>query len=279
MNLSVTSIFSFRERNRNDPTVEVQRPIDTKVRGFVLDRIAASKGALLPSAAAPEIAAFLFPKLEFSKMEFFRKKRQTKLRRSPLMRKAPIGLMPVDPEGWVNALMQFIFFVPGFAEGFIFAPKSFFPIQEFIDQYSHDMIEGKAVSSANGATLFRLFHLKFPDYSLRQIFEALIHLLKPKWGLFQGVYEALKQARSSDIFLSLNSLKKQIFREGGQYFDLNAFIEKRPDGGGVNYIAYVKLEGSWYQCDNDRVTQIRSDMLSLSLQRGVLSHYRQVRPG
>lgn len=278
MNLSVHPIFSIRERNRGNQRPLVRKPVDSKVRGVVLEKIGATTGALLPFASAPQIITFLLPEFESGKMGQMLKKKKSKLLKTPLPRKTPIGLMSVDLEGWVNALMQFILYVPGFADSFTFAPRSLFPIQEFIDQYHQDLADGRAVSSANGSQLFRLFTFRFPNCSPKEIFQSLIHLLKPKWELFRNVFEALRSRRSTDLFFSMSELKKQIFSEPNCYYDLDAFIEKRPDGGRVNYIAYVKVAGSWYQCDNDRITQIRSDMLSMSLQRAILSHYKEIAP-
>lgn len=273
MNFSVNPIFATRERIREEGKIEIQNPIDSKVRGVVLEKIGQTKGALLPSASAPQIVSFLLP------VGDKQKKRKNKLRRTPLPRKTPIGLLPIDPEGWVNALMQFILYVPGFAESFAIAPRSLLPIQEFIDHYHLDLAEGKSTSSANGSALAQVLASKFHNLSLKEVVEALIRLLMPKWTVHKSIYEALMRPRSSDLFLSSSGLKKQLYADPGQYYDLDTFVEKRPDGSRFNYIAYVKVEGCWYQCDNDRVTHLRSDLLALPLQRSVISHYLQVRLG
>ena len=44
------------------------------------------------------------------------------------------------------------------------------------------------------------------------------------------------------------------------------FIEYRPDGrNGACFVTYVKIEGSWYQCDDDRITALRSTIGSVPL--------------
>lgn len=281
---SISPIPPMRERIRDELKVEIQNPYDStsdsKVRGLVLQKIGqTTKGALLPTSSTPQIVSFLLPESEGNKMDAFQKKRKNKLRKTPLPRKTPIGLTSADPEGWVNALMQFILYVPGFAESFSIAPRSLFPIQEFIDQYHQDLIEGKAASSANGLGLVRLFSSKFPNMSLKEVLQELMHLLMPKWTVHRGHYEALSKPRTADLFLASNSIKKQLYADPGQYYDLDAFIEKRPDGPRIHYIAYVKVEGCWHQCDNDRVAQLRSDLLAQPLQRTVFAHYRQVQLG
>lgn len=278
MNLSVTPISPVRERKPEEGTkFQEQSPIDSKVRGFVLERIAHTKGGLLPSASAPEIIIGLIPGFESGKAEYApRNKKKAKLRKTPHPRRTPIGLMRVDPEGWLNALMQFILFIPGLAEAFYFAPRSFYPIQEFIEHYTQDQHENRLVSTANNIALFRFVSLKFPSFCLNEIFQYLIYLLQPKWEVHNHLTDALKIAGSNDLFVKQSSLKKQIFADTGICYDLDAFIEMRPDGLNVNYITYVKVDGSWFQCDDERITQIRSDTLSLPLQKGILFHYKRI---
>ncbi len=277
MNLSVTPILPSTERKKEEePIPQSRKPIDSKVRGFVLERIASTKGGLLPSASAPEIIIGLLPGFESGKAEHgARDKKKAKQRKMPHARRAPIGLLSVDPEGWLNALMQFILYVPGFSESFSFAPRSFYPIQEYIDRYHHDQQEGQSVSSANGVALFRFLSIRFPDFCLYEIFHHFVTLLHPKWAIHKHIADALKSGQS-DLFVTQSSLKKQIFAEPSLYYDLDAFIEMRPDGLGVNYIAYVKMDGSWYQCDDERITQMRSDSLTLPLQKGILFHYKRI---
>jgi len=63
----------------------------------------------------------------------------------------------------------------------------------------------------------------------------------------------------------------------GISYDLDAFIEIRPDGDdGEHYIAYLKREGTWYQCDEERVIQFRSNCLNVPLRRATLLHYKRV---
>lgn len=277
MNVSIAPIFPIRERNREERGQE-GRLIDSKVRGLVLERISQTKGGLLPSAMAPKIVIDFLPALESAKLEQGQsEKRKAKLRKTPLKRKAPIGLRPVDPEGWLNALMQFILFVPGFAELFFFAPKSFYPFQEFIDQYFHDREENCTLSSANGTALFRFVRSKLSDISLNEIFQFLIRSLHPQWEIHKTIEEALESGYPTDFFITESCSRRQFFA-GPDFFcyDLDAFIELRPDGSSVNFITYVKYEGGWYQCDDDRITQLRSNSLAAPLSRAILLHYLRI---
>lgn len=278
MNVSVTPIFPLRDRNSDEGSFPARRPIDSKVRGVVLERICHARGGLLPSATAPQIVIDLLPAFESAKMEHApREKRKSRLRKTPLLRRAPIGLRPVDPEGWLNALMQFILFVPEFAELFFFAPRSFYPFQEFIDQYHHDQQENSTLSSANGVALFRFLCLKLSSLCLHEIFQFLIRVLHPKWEIHKNIDEALEKGYSTDLFVTESSQKKQFFTGPDLFcYDLDAFIELRPDGSTVNFITYVKLEGAWYQCDDDRITLLRSTSLNIPLHRAVLLHYKRI---
>lgn len=275
---SVNPVFPTQERNRDErANLDEQKPIDLKVRELVLDRISQARGGLLPSATAPQIIIGLLPGYEEGKVVNSKpqEKRKSKLRKTPLSRRIPIGLLPVDQEGWLNALMQFILYVPGFAESFSFAPRSWYPIQDFIDQYHHDQQENKQISTANSSALYRFLSIKLPNYNLHEICRYFIRILHAKWEVHYYVTEALKGG-SNDLFVAESYLKKQIFVEPNLYYDLNAFIEMRPDGSNVNYIAYVKMDGNWFQCDDERIMQLRSDSLTLPLQRGVLAHYKRI---
>jgi len=277
MNVSVAPIFPIRERDREERTERTHKPIDTKVRGLVLERISHAKGGLLPSAMAPQIVIDFRPTLETGKREHGqREKRKGKLRKSPLKRGVPIGLRPVDPEGWLNALMQFILFVPGFAEIFSFAPRSFYPFQEFIDQYFHDVEENCTLSSANGGSIFRFLRSKLVHISLNEIFQFFIRVLHPKWVLHKTIEEALIGGRPTDFFITESCSERQFFTDSDLYYDLDAFIELRPDGSSVNFITYVKHGGVWYQCDDDRITQLRSNHLGVPLSRAILMHYHRI---
>lgn len=276
MNFLISPIFPVKERT-SEERFQVRRPIDSRINGFVLEKIGQAKSALLPSVISPEIISFFSTGLEVGKMGYFHQKKRHKQSKSLSPRKKPIGLTPPEPEGWVCAIMQFILHVPKFADLFSLAPRSFFPIQEFIDQYRQDLEEGKSFSVANGQALFRLFHFRFPDFSPVQIVGALMTLINPKWKIYPTIQEALLFAKTPDLFLYTGALRKQLYAAPGPYYDLDAFIEKRPDGIRSNYICHVKVEGCWYQCDETRVTQLRSDLLALPLQRAILSHYAQVR--
>lgn len=281
MNVSVAPIFPIRERDHEEGAEEVRKPIDSKVRGLVLERISHAKGGLLPSAIAPQIVIDFRSGLEAGgKVRGQGEKRKGKLRKTPLKRGAPIGLRPVDPEGWLNALMQFILFVPGFAEIFSFAPRSFYPFQEFIDQYFHDIEEKCTLSSAHGGSIFRFLRSKLNHISLHEFFQFFIRALHPKWTLHKTIEDALKEGSPTDFFITESCLERQFFTDPDFYcYDLDAFIELRPDGGSVNFIAYVKHGGVWYQCDDDRITQLRSNHLGVPLSRAILLHYHRIQWG
>jgi len=253
-------------------------PFDSKVADGVLGKIAEAKGALLPSTSAPQVVIDLLPTFDTGKAHVPPKtKRKKKLRKTPLKRMPPIGLMSVDPEGCLNALMQFMLFIPGFAESFYFAPRSFTPFLEFIEQYTHDQQEKNSVSSANGGVLFRFLSHKLEDLSLHEIFQFLLRSLYLKWVIYPNLTEALNNGRPTDLFLSEKSMKKQVFTQPDFCcYELDAFIELRSDGVNVNFVTFVKLEGSWSQCDDERITHLRSNQLNGSLQRSVLLHYKKL---
>jgi hypothetical protein len=251
-----------------------------KIRGFVLGRISQAKeGGLPPSTTSHQVVIDFLPALDSAKRgeRGQREKRKSKMRKSPLKRKPPIGLRPVDPEGWLNALMQFILCIPGFAELFFFAPKSFSPFQEFIDQYFNDREENCTISSANGVALLRFLRTKLLYISLDEVFQLFMRTLNPKWEIHKTMDEALNNRYPPDFFITESCSRRQFFTTPDFFcYDLDAFIELRPDGLSVNFITYVKHEGVWYQCDDDRITQLRSTSLAIPISRAILLHYQMV---
>lgn len=251
MNISVNPIFSLSEqRHREDALVQIRQNVDSKICNIVFKRI---------------------------HRETTRKSNKLGKVSVGKGKKPPIGLRPVDPGGWLNALMQFILFVPTFTGLFFFAPRSFSPFQEFIDQYQQDQQENRTLSSANGLILFRFLSSKLTHMSMTEIFDFLISSLNANWKIHSTMDEALCGGNPNDFFVTENLKKKQLFKFPERYcYDLDAFIEVRPDGPAATFFTYVKVEGIWYQCDDDRITQLRSDRLDIPLKRGVLFHYQRV---
>ncbi|PIS02420.1 MAG: hypothetical protein COT85_05335 [Chlamydiae bacterium CG10_big_fil_rev_8_21_14_0_10_42_34] len=282
MNVSVTPIAPLRDRNSEEGRFQAKSsPVDSKVRGVVLELMCNAKGGLFASASAPQIVIDVLPTFDSSQLGYTPKeKRKSKLKKAPINRKAPIGLKSVDREGWLNSLMQFILFVPGFAELFFFAPRSFYPFQGFIDQYYLDQQENRAISRVNGLMLFRFLNLKLSSLSLCHVFEFLSSHLHPQWKISATLDDALATPGAKDLFVIAPTSRRQFFTEENAFFyDLDAFIELRPDGQELSFITYVKVDGSWYQCDDDRITQLTSNYLSVPLSRSVLLHYRRVELG
>ncbi len=274
--MNVNPITPLREKRPGEEGGQVRNPIDSKVRGLVLERISQARGGLLPAAMAPQILLDLLPALESLHMEH-RPRTKQKMRKVPLLRGIPIGLLSSDSEGWVNALMQFILFIPGFTDLFFFAPRSFYSFREFIDQYQSDQQQNKNPSSANGIALFRFLTFRVPDLGLHEVFQFLLRALHAKWIIHPHLKGALQTDFPTDLFVIANGMKWQLFPEPKLFcYDLDAFIELRPDGPSVNFIAYVKVQGAWYQCDDEQITLLRSNCLQAPLYRSVLSHYRRL---
>jgi len=327
---------TFPEEHSLPP--EIQKPTDSKVKGLVLQRIGhlGSRGAALhPTATSPLVidllSAMAIPALEEAgreqEIEFFKKSRTAKRPKlRPIAAKGiPIGLRRVEAFGWtnaINALMQFVIFLPGLADLFHFVPRSFQCFLDFIEQYLLDQQENLSISSANTLHLVRCLIKKLPSHLFRsplraniyEIFQALIKDLfphvrlpsstpmqndsiafHPEWHVIwdlanhSSLDEAIKkkwQGRPQEILVAVKGskenacrlVKKQLFTEPDWIcYDLDAFIELRPDGSKeAHFVTYVKIDGGWYQCDDDRVTALRSPCLSVPLHRSVLLHYKRI---
>ncbi len=322
----------------------------SKVKGLVLERIglSSSRSALLPSATAPRVLVDLLSAFSVSSLQEagrnqasewmpLPRRSKQKLRKWSSKREAPIGLKrrgsyPFFHEGmWINpfnALMQFILFLPGFADLFFFAPKSFHPFQDFIDHYKAEQNENKEVSSADTPSLIRCAMKNLPRHLFKDeidLYKILQHLIQslfpalpalsassaksyfpdsiafqPKWHILWEIksgktLDELIQEKWDEKALELlvsvngveesscNLIKKQFFTPSDWFcYDLDAFIELRPDRGSASYITYLKIDGGWYQCDDDRISHLRSNSLNVPLCRSLLLHYKRIefgRPG
>lgn len=137
--------------------------------------------------------------------------------------------------------------------------------------------------------LFPHVRFLFLDPYLR---DALI--FHPEWHLLWKVdscsleeeTQKMIQNQPKEILVSIRgqeplsrcAIKKQLFPRFSRHlcYDLDAFVERRSDGRNSSFITYVKVEGTWYQCDDDRITSLRSTTLSLPLYQSILLHYKKI---
>lgn len=231
--------------------------------------------------------------------------------RSSSNQRIPIGLRRCEPHNWINSLIQFFIYLPGTWELFSLLPRSFQLLREFADQYFADQEENRTLSSADSAELVRFLLRKLPPQflyrkpTLYDILSAItkalfpqcpfsapgeIHpvVLHPEWHVpssedyFEEAFQKKMTEGPHEILIGIKEspcpLKGHYFAStDGASYDLSAFIELRPDGDhGDHFIAYLKNQGVWYQCDDDRVIQFRSNCLNAPLRRATLLHYRRV---
>jgi hypothetical protein len=62
------------------------------------------------------------------------------------------------------------------------------------------------------------------------------------------------------------------------HYELDGFIEFRADDfNSASYLTYLKIEGIWYQCCDEKVRQVRPNDLHIALLRSFLYHYKKVK--
>lgn len=224
---------------------------------------------------------------------------------------SPIGLQKCQFCPWINAWVQFLIYLPKFPELISYAPKSLEMFREFFDQYLLDQRNGVRVSKADNLSLSEclsglglnlkldiseisrwFFQKVFPPLSFFGIATSFCDsiVFQPEWFLFldsddsEAKIKAIVEKRPSEILVGMNPsssssvfLKKKQFSEmnGMFFYDLDAFIECRPDVHGAIYVAYVRIGNVWYQCDDEKVRIISCGTLNVPLSRGVLFHYKK----
>lgn len=303
------------------------KSVDHKIRNFVLSRIHLPlEGSLLASTTALHsmIPIMLGTKNEENWIKMPK-------RRKPILVSAqkktapskyyPIGLIRIESYRWINALMQFLLFIPILREFFAYTPDSLFPFNEFIDQYFFDILEKKLISIADSMDLIRCLARKFPRFFqeagvvnlleiIRVISDAACTMtslgdagFRPEWQIvwdpkqdlsFQEIFDRSVLPpellvgllplfdpilrRQPESFLGRTLLKQYVSSHSFSCYELDAFVEHRSDiGEKACYFTYLKIDGGWIQCADERVLPLRrSTSLDLPLRRGILFHYRRV---
>jgi hypothetical protein len=313
----------------------IRNPVDTKIQDVVLSRISRpAPSTLLGSVISPDIVIDLVPAISilpgmeeetiFESVKQRKKGRKTLGRAWPI-KYIPIGLSPCVAFPPLNAILQFILFLPSFRDIFSFIPRSFTLLVDFLDQYAHDQKNNELVSSADSNQLFRLLYEKMPstffplasgEFEAKEFLFALVKAIfgkmpplshslpfHPEWHAVWDVslpfscavdlpsrpLEMLLTFKNGGPFPEISSaelatrrlIQRQFFTQPDSYcYDLDAFIEYRPDGKSSRgiYVSYLKNEGIWYQCDDERITPLRSNHLNMPLYRSVLLHYKRIWP-
>jgi hypothetical protein len=316
-----------RPRNHRKPELP-RKPTDIKIHDLILPRIALPalrEGPLLATATAPHV---VIPNVHLVKkeerLEWFQMPRKKKPLLIPRHAPAfpskyfPIGLERCEPHSYINALMQFLLFIPLLRELFAYTPPSLHPFNEFIDQYFFDIEEKKKISRADSSELIRCMLGKFPHLfrhrgvaNLHAIIDSLSQCacasttlgdagFRPEWQILwntekelslQPIFkmpivppeilialQSLYDSASKPEALFCRALQRQYFStETSACFELDAFVEHRTEGDEAGYFTYLKIDGAWVQCADERIVSLRrSTSLDLPLRRGILFHYRRV---
>jgi hypothetical protein len=274
------------------------------------------EGSLLASATAPQVVipGSQGMKNEDPLFSMPRQERSVLMKRRKVACPShffPIGLVRCNECFWINAWIQFILFIPLLRELFAYTPPSLHPFNEFIDQYFVDIDEKRFVSSAESVELVRCLQGKFPQFfqksSVVSLFE-MIQLLScsafgrtapenfgSEWQIVWDPGQELSLERiferdntPPELLIGLQPLfdpmagrkvNKQYFSsQSSLCYDLDAFVEYRTDGEeSVCYFTYLKIDGTWVQCADERIVVLRrSTVLDMPLRQGVLFHYRRV---
>ena len=139
----------------------LRKPTDIKIYDLILSQIHfldLKEGSLLASATAPYVVIPAIRRMPKRKHPFLIPRRTMSIP----SRYWPIGLNRCESHPWINALMQFLLFIPTLREIFAYTPQSFYCFTAFIDQYFADVEEKRIVSQAESSELIGCLINKFP---------------------------------------------------------------------------------------------------------------------
>ncbi|HSX37474.1 MAG TPA: hypothetical protein VLE95_01430 [Chlamydiales bacterium] len=300
---------SLQKQRREFHFRHIKKRVDSKVKMVALQQmncVMGRLGALFPSAAAPRVVMHLLFFVNRSKKI---QKDRVKFLHVDQTPRIPIGLKRCTAYPWMNSLIQFFLFLPGSWALFSLLPRSLQFLREFTDHYFADMEERLSVSSAdsakfarhlsnrlapgflqNGPTLYEILRammkILFPECPFAISEEIHPVVLHPDWHI---VFDTIEMDRLQNkmnenipeilIGCKGSSLKSNYFISSADIsYDLDAFIELRPDGeNDEHFIAYLKCGGVWYQCDEERIAQFPTNCLNVALRQAALLHYKRVK--
>lgn len=294
--------------------------LDLKIQGLVSSQIKSSPGTLLATASLPCIldlmeAIAVFPDTKRKKEKSMGERNKHADQNLYSVTKGkyiPIGLPSCEPLLFLNALMQFILFIPDLREIFSVAPHSFQPINDFIEQYLFDQGKNRTVSCADTNRLIQLLFHKLPSYFFRDT--STIDLAEFLFAIVQAAFGKITPtvcnsiafcpewhakwdpkfpfscaidlpSRPPQLLVSIKNtdqmplcllIQRQFFTNPDSFcYDLDAFIEYQEG----YYAAYLKTaDGVWYRCLDTNVMAIRSTHLQVPLARSIFLHYTRIWP-
>lgn len=315
----------LRDRNHNSwkqgKESRSHRPTDIKIHDQIMPRVCLSmlkEGSLLATALAPPIQLTTIQEKKEENCFILPRRKRPKLivHRTRVFPNHyfPIGLKRVFPHSWINALMQFVLFIPILREIFAYTPPSLSPFNEFIEQYFLDLDERQFLFRGDGFELIRCLFGKFPkmfqNLGIINLYEWIRILSQSAevtssidsfyqilWDAKKDLYldELLNQSSPSDLLIGLSQLYDPALQKNSliasnplpkQYlatqiavcYDLDAFVEYRKvDEEEGYYYTYLKIDGTWVQCVDERILPLRrSSFLEFPIRRGILFHYRRI---
>lgn len=311
--LRATPVSSAPEKERQK---EPDKAVDRKVRKLIslagsIPRV--KEGSLLATAVDPSRQILHTGKQTNHQVEWEERKKNKDSRFFLAQGVIPIGLKKCDSYPWINALMQFLLFLPTCREILSYIPKSLQGIKEFADRIISDAEGKRSISTGDGLYAASCLLNRFPelfkgedqivnlDEAVQRLWaSASLRPERPNWQLlwdsskrFEDLFSKESVAAAFEWLIGLQQLyecsshelfqgeclqRHYLLKETHSYMEMDAFIEARPDEGKkIGYFAYLKVGGTWVQCADEKISRLKSSRsLELPLQRGILFHFRRI---
>ena len=176
------SPYSFKKPHKTDYKV-----VDLVLQKMIVptSREKPGRGNLLATVEAPRIVQELMkeffhgvPKNRYKNIELIGGY-QTAPDKNRARLVVPIGIRKSAYNSWINALLQFIIFLPSISEMFIYTPHSLSAFLDFITSYQKDQMIGRKVATGLTHTLVEGLRKKFPQRQFRKgnLFEILSEMM------------------------------------------------------------------------------------------------------
>lgn len=188
----------------------------------------------------------------------------------------PLGIYPNSKICWLNACLQLIAFISSLLQWTYFLPKRFDLLKDFIEKYRQNLTKQEAIDSISSQFIEQLkVDRTDPVFSFFSLLKETIPTpLQIPFFLENPIQAMIKD----EFFIYLTNLCANhhlFYTFQDEFYELTAFIEVRKDNEEMTYLAYLKIDGKWFQCEDHRIRSFSARNLKIALEGAVFCYYKK----